>query len=111
MTNEEIAADIVSLIRRYAIGSHLQSQEVRVKKAIDRLKQAHQFSKLELNWIDRMGAYLLKESVINTRIFDEDVRFRTQGGYDRINKAFHNQLDSVVAELNDYLFDDGGSAA
>ena len=111
MTNEEIAADIISLIRRYAIGSPLLSQETRVRKALDRLKMAHHFSKQEINWLDRMGNYLMKESVLNTAVFDEDSRFRSAGGYTRINKAFNNQLDSIVQELNDYLYDDGGSAA
>ena len=111
MTNEEMAADIVCLIRRYTIGSHLISQETRVKNAVDKLKAEHSFSKQELNWIDRIGAYLLNESVINASVFDEDSRFRAQGGYERINKAFRGQLDSVIAELNDYLYDDGGHVA
>ena len=108
---QEMAADIVSLIRRYAIGSPLQSHETRVKNAIQKLKRAHRFSRQELNWIDRIGTYLLNESVISTKVFDEDVRFRSQGGYARINKAFHDQLDSIIAELNDYLYDDGGKTA
>ena len=111
MTNEEMTADIISLIRRYAIGSPLQSHEIRVKNAIQKLKRAHRFSRQELNWIDRIGTYLLNESVINTGVFDEDVRFRSQGGYARINKAFHDELDSIIAELNDYLYDDGGRTA
>ena len=111
MTNEDMTADIISLIRRYAIGSPLQSHETRVKNAIQKLKRAHRFSKQELNWIDRIGTYLLNESVISTKVFDEDVRFRSQGGYARINKAFHDQLDSIIAELNDYLYDDGGKTA
>ena len=88
MTNEEMTADIISLIRRYAIGSPLQSHETRVKNAIQKLKRAHRFSRQELNWIDRIGTYLLNEYVIITKVFDEDVRFRSQGGYARINKAF-----------------------
>ena len=32
VTNEEIAADIISIIRRYAIGSALVSHEARIKK-------------------------------------------------------------------------------
>lgn len=41
MTNEEIAADIISLIRRYAIGSTLISHEARIRRAVDKLKKAH----------------------------------------------------------------------
>ena len=40
LTNEEMAADIISLIRRYAIGSTLISHEARIRRAVDKLKKA-----------------------------------------------------------------------
>jgi type I restriction enzyme R subunit len=111
MTNEEITADIISLIRRYAIGSTLISHEARIRRAVDKLKKAHQFSKQELSWIGRMEKYLMEESVLNVTVFDEDGRFKAQGGFQKINKVFGNQLESIVLELNEYLYDDGGQPA
>lgn len=111
MTNEEITADIISLIRRYAIGSALISHEARIRRAVDKLKKAHKFSKQELNWIARMEKYLMAESVLNVSVFDEDGRFRAQGGFAKINKVFGNKLEGVVLELNEYLYDDGGNIA
>jgi len=111
MTNEEITADIISLIRRYAIGSTLISHEARIRRAVDRLRKAHSFSKQELNWISRMEKYLMEESVLNVSVFDEDGRFKAQGGFAKINKVFQNKLESIVLELNEYLYDDGGHAA
>lgn len=111
MTNQEITADIISLIRRYAIGSALISHEARIKRAIDKLKKAHNFSKQELNWIARMEKYLMEESVLNVTVFDEDGRFRSQGGFNKINKVFGDKLENIVFELNEYLYDDGGRTA
>ena len=111
MTNEEITADIISLIRRYAIGSALISHEDRIRRAVDKLKKVHKFSKQELNWIARMEKYLMTESVLNVSVFDEDGRFSAQGGFAKINKAFGNKLESVILELNEYLYDDGGNIA
>ena len=111
MTNEEIAADIISLIRRYAIGSTLISHEARIRRAVDKLKKAHKFSKQELNWITRMEKYLMEESVLNVTVFDEDGRFKAQGGFAKINKVFGNKLESIILELNEYLYDDGGKIA
>ena len=111
MTNQEMAADMISLIRRYAIGSTLISHEARIRRAVDKLKGAHTFSKQELNWIARMEKYLLEESVLNISVFDEDGRFKEQGGFAKINKVFQNQLESIVLELNEYLYDDGGRMA
>ena len=111
MTNQEITADIISLIRRYAIGSALISHEARIKRAIDKLKKAHNFSKQELNWIARMEKYLMEESVLIVTVFDEDGRFRSQGGFNKINKVFGDKLENIVFELNEYLYDDGGRTA
>lgn len=111
LTSEEITADIISLIRRYAIGSILTSHEARIHKAVEKLKKAHSFSKQELSWISRMEKYLLEESVLNIQVFDEDSRFRSFGGFNKINKVFENQLESIVLELNEYLYDDGGKTA
>ena len=111
MTNEEIAADIISLIRRYAIGSTLISHEARIRRAVDKLKKAHKFSKQELNWITRMEKYLIEESVLNVTVFDEDGRFKAQGGFAKINRVFGNKLESIILELNEYLYDDGGKIA
>ena len=47
LTNEEMAADIISLIRRYAIGSTLISHEARIRRAVDKLKKAHKFTAIE----------------------------------------------------------------
>lgn len=111
LTNEEITADIISLIRRYAIGAELISHEARIRRAVDKLKKAHRFTKQELSWLSRMEKYLMEESVLNVGVFDEDDRFKNAGGFGKLNKVFQNQLESVVLELNEYLYDDGGRGA
>ena len=58
-----------------------------------------------------MEKYLLEESVLNVTVFDEDGRFKAQGGFAKINKAFGGQLENVLLELNEYLYDDGGKPA
>ena len=111
LTNEEMAADIISLIRRYAIGSALISHEARIHRAVDKLRKAHRFTQQELTWISRMEKYLLEESVLNVSVFEEDSRFKSAGGFTKINKVFQGQLENVVLELNEYLYDDGGRIA
>ena len=110
-TREEITADIISLVRRYAIGSPLVSHQARIRRAVDKLKKAHNFSRVELNWLSRIESYLLNESVMNVKVFDEDERFKTNGGYKRLNQIFRNNLEGIITELNEYLYDDGGRTA
>ena len=111
MSNQDIAADIISLIRRYGINAELLGHEERIRRAVARLKQAHRFSRVEEKWIDRMEKYLLNESVLSVHTFDESVIFRDKGGFAALNKLFSNRLESIVTELNAYLYDDGGLAA
>lgn len=111
ITSEEITADIISLVRRYAIGSPLVSHQARIRRAVDKLKKAHKFSRVELNWLSRIESYLLNESVMNVKVFDEDERFKTNGGYKRLNQIFRNNLEGIITELNEYLYDDGGRTA
>ncbi len=111
ITSEEITADIISLVRRYAIGSPLVSHQARIRRAVDKLKKAHNFSRVELNWLSRIENYLLNESVMNVKVFDEDERFKTNGGYKRLNQIFRNNLEGIITELNEYLYDDGGRTA
>lgn len=108
--NEDIAADIISFIRQQAIGSPLINHEERIKNAVDRLKKKHDFNKMEIGWIDRIEKNLLLESVLDQETF-ETGSFKTAGGFTKINKIFKNQLDDIIMELNDYLYDDGGKMA
>ena len=111
MTNVEMAADIISLVRRYAIGSVLVSHEERIHRAVERLKAAHDFTKQELNWLDRIETYLIHDSVLNTSVFDSDERFRSKGGFKKLNLVFHGELTEIIHELNTYLYDDKEHAA
>ena len=85
--------------------------EAKIRQAVDKLKHAHNFSKQELNWIARMEKYLMEESVLNVTVFEEDGRFKAQGGFGKINKVFGNKLESIILELNEYLYEDGGETA
>ena len=110
MTNTEITADIIGIIRRYAINAELIDRRTRIAKAIEKIKAAHSFSKQELNWLGRIEKYLQNETIINEDIFNAEYPFKSDG-FVKINKVFRGKLKDIVAELNEYLYDDGGHAA
>lgn len=104
MTNEEIAADIISFIRQRSIGSALISKDERIHNAIVKTKHAHpELSKVQLNWLDRIEAYLIKEVVLNRESFDAP-QFKIKGGYTAVDKAFGNKLDAIIDEINNYMY-------
>ena len=110
-SHKEIAADLITLIRRFAIGSPLINHETRIEMAVDKLVAAHDFTKAQMTWIDRIKNYLMKESVINPDAFNEDVLFKDKGGYTRADKVLDYRLVDIISELNHYLYDDDEGSA
>ncbi|WP_263406236.1 type I restriction-modification enzyme R subunit C-terminal domain-containing protein [Nanchangia anserum] len=104
-SNTEITADIISLIRHYAIGSPLLSHHERVARAIEKLKQRHNFSQVQRGWIDRFEDYLENELLISTEMLSSDVRFN-KSQLDYANKNFDGNLAGIIAELNDYMYEE-----
>lgn len=104
MTNEDIAADIISFIRQRSIGDALISKDDRICSAIAKTKKAHpEFGKVQLNWLDRIEAYLLKEVVLNKESF-EAPQFKIKGGYIAVDKAFGNKLEEFIDEINGNMY-------
>ncbi len=108
---EDAGADIISIIRRYAIGARLMNHREKVEQAVKRLRANHNFTKMQATWIELMKNYLINEPVLNRAAFDEDFRLRKQGGSARADKLLDGQLNQIIAELNDYMYDDGGKSA
>lgn len=113
VTSQDMAADIISLIRQAALGSPLISHGERVRRAMTKLRRNHTFTRTEENWLKRFEDVLQNEEIFNRESLDEDSRFKKVGGFNQINKAFGNQLEAILDELNDYLYDDtnGGNLA
>ena len=104
MTNEEIAADIISFIRQRSTGDALISKDDRIHKAIEKTKAAHpELSKIQIGWLDKIEAYLKKETVLNKESFDAEA-FRNKGGYNAVNKAFAGKLEEIIDEINTYMY-------
>ncbi len=104
MTNKDIAADIISFIRQKSLGDVLISKEDRIRNAIEKTKTAHpELTKIQLNWLDRIQAYLMQEVILNEQSF-EAPQFKIKGGYQAINKAFDNKLNIFIDEINDYMY-------
>ncbi len=104
MNNQEVAADIISFIRQRSMGDALVSKEERIHSAIVKTKAAHpELSKVQINWLERIEAYLLREVVLNKESF-EAPQFKIKGGYAAVNKAFANKLDAVIDEINSHMY-------
>ena len=110
MTNEDIVADIIAFVRQQAIGSTLISHETRVKNAFAKLRQNHKFNKSQLDWLKRIEKVMLEEAVLDEQMFEQGA-FKNNGGFKGVDRRFEGQLHDVIVELNQYLYDDGGTVA
>lgn len=105
LKHEEIVADIIAFIRQQALGSPLESNEERVKRAIARIKKEYYLTKSQENWINRIEKVMLKEVVVDKETLDTGA-FKTQGGgFDRLNKKlFNGELEEILKKLKIYMF-------
>lgn len=110
MTNQDIVADIIAFIRQQALGSALVGHEQRVKHAFAKLRINHEFNKTQSDWLKRIEKVLLEESVLDEQIFEVGA-FKIAGGFTIIDRRFGGKLREIMTELNEYLYDDGGSVA
>lgn len=101
--NQNIAADIIAYIRTLALDISLVSPEQRVKKAILKVKELHPWNAVQTKWIERFEKQLIAESVLTREDLDKEP-FKTEGGYNRLNKIFNNELDDVLDTINENLY-------
>ena len=102
-TNQEIAASIIGHIRRAALGEALIPFEQRVHHAMEGIYQQQAWSKVQKQWLDRLAKQLVHEVVVDSQFINN--RFAEKGGITRFNKVLNNQLDDVLEELREHLWD------
>ncbi|GAB3552256.1 type I restriction-modification system endonuclease [Spirosoma fluminis] len=101
--NEDIGADIISMIRTLAVGSALEPHEERIKRAVGKVRAMQPWNKTQQNWINRFEKQLLAENVLQVDDLDNEP-FSDAGGFRELNKVFNNQLDGVIRSINEYLY-------
>lgn len=102
-TNEDIAADIISYIRRQALGDPLVSHEERIRQAMKKVYSMKTWTKLQRQWLERIEKQLIAETVFERDDFDKGA-FKAHGGFDRINKIFEGNLHTLLNEINIALY-------
>lgn len=101
--NVDIAADIISYIRTLALGDALISHEERIRKAVEKVRAMRNWNKIQQKWIDRFEKQLLEENVLQHEDLNQ-APFTENGGFDRLNKVFEEQLDQLIKQLNENLY-------
>lgn len=110
-TNSTMVAGIISLIRRYMLGTELVSKNSQLSRAFDKLNKQHKFTPAQQKWLEIIRSYMQQQDILSVEAFKEDKRLQRLGGYARAQKIFADNLESIVSEFNGYLYEDGGKTA
>lgn len=101
-SNQDIAASIISYIRQAALNEALVPFEQRVHSAMQRIYSEHNWNPNQHKWLARLAKQLVHEAVIDRNFVNE--RFADQGGAKRFNLVLDDQLDSILSEINSYIW-------
>lgn len=103
-TNQDIAASIIGFIRQAALGDALIPYNDRVDRAVNKILSSRSWTLLQRKWLERIGKQLKVEVIVDREALDQG-EFRTQGGgFDRLNKLFDGQLENILVDIRDRLW-------
>ena len=101
--NEKIAADIISFIRRQALGDSLVSHEDRIRNAMTRIYAMRSWTAIQRQWLERIEKQLITQTVLDREDFDRGA-FANSGGFNRLNKIFQGNFQQVLDAINENLY-------
>ncbi|MER9561080.1 type I restriction-modification system endonuclease [Mesorhizobium sp. M0571] len=101
--NEEIAASIIGFVRQAAIGDPLTPYGDRVRTAMRRIMASRQWTEPQRRWLKRIGEQIEKEVVVDREAIDKEP-FIADGGFNRLNKVFGGELESILAGINEEMW-------
>ncbi|MER9962164.1 type I restriction-modification system endonuclease [Mesorhizobium sp. M0045] len=101
--NEEIAASIIGFVRQAAIGDPLTPYGDRVRGAMRTIMASRQWSEPQKRWLKRIGEQIEKEVVVDREAIDKEP-FIADGGFNRLNKVFGGELESILAGINEEMW-------
>ena len=105
--NEHVMAEIISFIRQAALGSPLEDQETRVKKAMKKVYSMADWTGMQSKWLERIEKQLLKNEILAPtarEYFEESEAFKQDGGYKKFANIFKDKADGIIETINENLY-------
>lgn len=101
--NEDIAASIIGYVRQAALGDALTPFDIRVRSAMQRILSKRPWTEVQRKWLKRVEEQILRELVVDRAAIDDEP-FTKDGGFQRLNKIFGGQLEAVLSDINEELW-------
>jgi type I restriction enzyme R subunit len=101
--NKELA-DIISIIRHAAKGSELLIPELRVDKALGKVKSTRSFTEEQEKWLALIRRHLIENLLMEEEDIDQLPIFTREGAsWSKLNKIFDNKLETIIREINEAI--------
>jgi type I restriction enzyme R subunit len=102
-SNEDIAASIIGYVRQAALGDPLIPFETRVQTATKAIIAKTKWTDPQKTWLRRIADQITKEIVVDRDSIDQGT-FAAQGGFNRLNRVFNGQLETILHDFNEELW-------
>lgn len=102
--NADIAASIIGFIRHVALGDPLIPYEQRVQAAMQRILASQTWTPVQRGWLKRIERQLIQEVVVDQESFEQEP-FKTDGGFQRLDKVFGGKLNQVLADIQTQIWE------
>jgi type I restriction enzyme R subunit len=103
-TNQDIAASVVGYIRHVALGQPLLAHRERVQAAMQTILASRPWTEPQRQWLERIGKQLEQEVVVDREALDSG-QFQARGGYQRLNRIFQGQLDGILNDIAEAVWE------
>lgn len=103
-SNKDIAAGILGYIRQAALGDALMPFAERVDQAMAAIEARHAFTPVQKQWLARLAKQLKQNIVLDRETLDTGP-MKAEGGARRLDRIFDGQLDPLLAEMNEALWE------
>lgn len=104
-TNVEIAANIIGFIRQRALGCPLTPYAERVDRALQKILAKRAWTQPQTKWLQTIAKQMKRETVVDREALDRG-QFRSDGGFQRLNKIFEGQMEAILGDLQEAAWDD-----
>lgn len=105
--NQEIAASIIGYIRQATLGDALRPYSERVDQAMKKVLSSRSWTPPQRQWLERIGKQIKAETIVDREALDKGA-FKTHGGFNRLNQVFDGNLEGIITQIHENIWDVAG---
>jgi type I restriction enzyme R subunit len=87
------------------LGDALVPYSERVDRALKKILVSQNWTAPQRKWLERIGKQLKVEVIVDQEALDQG-EFKSQGGFQRINKVFQGKLKEFLLEINSAIWEE-----